>query len=77
MNLEFRINLIKFFSIILIDVRNKNEIEEDGKIPGSYNVPLSDIRAAFHLSKDEFKDKYGLELPSKRANNLVLSCRLI
>ena len=26
-------------SIILIDVRNPGELQTDGKIPGSYNIP--------------------------------------
>jgi rhodanese-related sulfurtransferase len=64
-------------SITLIDVRNKTELEDDGKIPGSFSVPLSELREAFHLSSDEFCEKYGFDLPSKRGNNLVLSCRYI
>ena len=64
-------------SITLIDVRNKDEIEEEGKIPGSFSVPLSEIREAFDLRSDVFSEKYGFDLPSRIGNNLVLSCKYI
>ena len=60
---------------ILVDVRNPNELQEDGKIPGSYNIALPELSEAFQLSDAEFKEKYGLDLPSKDNENLILTCR--
>ena len=42
-------------SAILVDVRNPNELEENGKIPGSFNIALPDVSGAFQLSASEFR----------------------
>ena len=60
---------------VLVDVRNPNELKEDGKIPGSHNVALPELTEAFQMSSAEFKEKYGFNLPSKETENLILSCR--
>ncbi|KAF2363957.1 Rhodanese-like domain [Trinorchestia longiramus] len=60
-------------SIVLVDVRTPNELLETGIIPGSYNVPLAEIEAAFALESVEFKAQYGFEKP--RADKLVITCR--
>ena len=61
--------------MILIDVRTKTELLEDGKIPGSFNVPLSEIEKAFKMNPEDFIKKYKFELPGREAKNIVLSCR--
>jgi len=61
--------------IVLIDVRRPEELVTDGRIPDSVNVPLQDIPEAFTLEKEEFKEKYGFQLPDKDAKNVVLTCR--
>merc|ERR1719370_2826609 len=57
----------------IIDVRTREELVQNGKIPGSFNVPLGEPNAntakiakdAFSkLSADAFKDKYGFAKPS-------------
>merc|ERR1739838_773848 len=60
--------------IILIDVRNPSEVSKEGKIPGSYNIPIKEVEAAFKLSSQEFEEKYGFCLPEKDANNIVTHC---
>ena len=60
---------------VLVDVRNPNELKEDGKIPGSHNVALPELTEAFQLSSAEFREKYGFSLPSKETENLILTCR--
>ena len=61
--------------MILIDVRNPSELSDDGKIPGSFNIPLRDIEEAFKLTPENFFEKYEFELPDKDVKNVVLSCR--
>jgi len=61
-------------NIILIDVREPNELKDDGKIPNSVNIPLAQIADAFQLSNSEFLAKYGIDKPSE-ADDFVLSCR--
>ena len=60
---------------ILVDVRNADELVKDGKIVGSYNVPLPEISSAFQLDKKKFKLKYGFDLVEKDTENLILSCK--
>ena len=60
---------------ILVDVRNGDELVKDGKIVGSYNVPLPEISSAFQLDKKKFKLKYGFDLVEKDTENLILSCK--
>ena len=60
---------------LLVDVRNPNELKEDGKIPGSYNVALPELAEGFQMSSAEFKEKYGFNLPSRETENLILTCR--
>eukprot|EP00092_Neocalanus_flemingeri_P007587 GFUD01008189.1.p1 GENE.GFUD01008189.1~~GFUD01008189.1.p1 ORF type:complete len:117 (+),score=34.81 GFUD01008189.1:65-415(+) len=60
--------------LVLIDVRNPSEVSEHGKIPGSYNIPLTEVEEAFKLSSQEFEKKYGFHLPEKEANNIVTHC---
>lgn len=43
---------------VLIDVREKNELEY-GMIPTAKNIPLSEFETAMNLSSEEFKKKYG------------------
>jgi len=57
----------------LVDVRDTHELETQGKIPKSINIPLPEIPDAFrNLSDEEFKKKYGF---SKNDENLVFSCK--
>ena len=60
---------------ILVDVRNADELVKDGKIVGSYNVPLPEISSAFQLDKKKFKLMYGFDLVEKDTENLILSCK--
>ena len=69
-------SLMEDTSLILLDVRNVNELEEHGRIPGSVNIPLPEISVAFRMSREEFRQKYGLDLPDKETESLVLTCRL-
>ena len=68
-------NLTIIFSVMLIDVRNPSELSNDGKIPGSFNIPLPDIEEAFKLTPENFLDKYEFNIPDKDVKNVVLSCR--
>eukprot|EP00088_Acartia_fossae_P030227 TRINITY_DN31201_c0_g1_i1.p1 TRINITY_DN31201_c0_g1~~TRINITY_DN31201_c0_g1_i1.p1 ORF type:complete len:166 (-),score=46.34 TRINITY_DN31201_c0_g1_i1:47-544(-) len=61
--------------IVLIDVRNPDELENDGTIPGSVNVPLPEIPEAFEMEPEAFKEKYKFDLPAKDRKDLVLTCR--
>lgn len=44
--------------VLLIDVRNRTELNDVGQIPGSVCLPLHEVRLAFQLSPEEFEVSY-------------------
>uniref|UniRef100_A0AAV2MB56 Sulfurtransferase n=1 Tax=Knipowitschia caucasica TaxID=637954 RepID=A0AAV2MB56_KNICA len=58
---------------VIIDVREPWELREYGSIPGSINVPLGQINTALRLDADEFKEKYGEEMPLP-TDSIVFTC---
>ena len=60
---------------MLIDVRNRSELNSPGQIPNSVCVPLHEIlNGAFQLSNIDFKKRYGFEKPIQ-TDVFVLMCR--
>ncbi|XP_064455784.1 thiosulfate sulfurtransferase/rhodanese-like domain-containing protein 3 [Ornithodoros turicata] len=60
---------------LLIDVREPKELVDDGRIPGTINIPLNDVGAAFELSDAQFLQKYGRQKPAEDDPNIVFNCR--
>ncbi|XP_052003303.1 thiosulfate sulfurtransferase/rhodanese-like domain-containing protein 3 [Xyrauchen texanus] len=58
---------------VVIDVREPWELREYGNIPGSINVPLGQVNGALQLKPEEFKEKFGGEMP-KHSQNIVFTC---
>ncbi|KAM7382480.1 hypothetical protein PAMP_002207 [Pampus punctatissimus] len=58
---------------VVIDVREPWELREYGFIPGSINVPLGQVNTALQLDAEEFKEKYGGEMP-RGTDNIVFTC---
>ncbi|XP_065154430.1 thiosulfate sulfurtransferase/rhodanese-like domain-containing protein 3 [Paramisgurnus dabryanus] len=58
---------------VVIDVREPWELREYGNIPGSINVPLAQVNGALQLSPEEFKEKYGGNMPLL-SQSIVFSC---
>uniref|UniRef100_A0A3Q4GRI5 Thiosulfate sulfurtransferase like domain containing 3 n=1 Tax=Neolamprologus brichardi TaxID=32507 RepID=A0A3Q4GRI5_NEOBR len=58
---------------VVIDVREPWELREYGFIPGSINVPLAQVNTALQLGPEDFKEKYGGELPHQ-TDNVVFTC---
>uniref|UniRef100_A0A8C3FFE9 Thiosulfate sulfurtransferase like domain containing 3 n=1 Tax=Chrysemys picta bellii TaxID=8478 RepID=A0A8C3FFE9_CHRPI len=57
----------------LIDVREKWEIGQFGKIPGSVNIPLGEVVEALQMNPKDFKERYNQDMPAK-SDHLVFSC---
>ena len=66
---------MKVASTVLLDVRSVSELAEDGRIPGSVNIPLPEISGAFQMSAEMFREKYNFSLPDKKSETLILTCR--
>lgn len=58
---------------VVIDVREPWELREYGNIPGAINVPLGQVTGALQLEPEEFKEKYGGDMPST-TENVVFTC---
>ncbi|KAI1142119.1 Rhodanese-like protein [Hypoxylon sp. FL0543] len=49
--------------VTLIDTREPSELSQTGRIPGALNIPIASAPDSFHISADEFRDRYGFERP--------------
>ena len=47
--------------VVVIDVRTERELNADGKIPGSHNIPIAKIKEALMMPENEFFQKYGFK----------------
>ncbi|XP_033334576.2 rhodanese domain-containing protein CG4456 isoform X1 [Megalopta genalis] len=62
-------------NVLIIDVREQNEIDETGKLPGSIHIPMGDVsNNLLNLSDKDFKNKFDKEKPTKDTK-IILSCR--
>lgn len=62
--------------VLLIDVREPDELKETGTIPGSINIPLGDVETVLkNTTKDEFKKRYGRNKPELN-DSIIFSCKL-
>ncbi|XP_013788659.1 uncharacterized protein LOC106472554 [Limulus polyphemus] len=68
-------NLMKSGQVTLVDVREPSELQTDGKIPGSINVPVSQVEKALQLPPAAFKANYDRSLPDKTDDKIVFHCR--
>lgn len=66
---------------VVFDVRNPNELREDGKMEGCHNIPLKchniplpELNSALQMDAGKFKLKYGFEMP-KQTDDVIISCR--
>ncbi|XP_050704687.1 uncharacterized protein LOC126990175 isoform X2 [Eriocheir sinensis] len=61
--------------IALIDVRDTQELENYGEIPGSLHIPLCKIKSALQLSEDDWVREYEVEKPHQLDRNLIFYAR--
>ncbi|CDW54954.1 Rhodanese domain containing protein [Trichuris trichiura] len=63
--------LIEARDVLLIDVRDPEEIEAQGRIIGAVNVPLGQLPEAFEMTEESFFKKYNFEKPHMYDANVV------
>ena len=59
---------------IIIDVREPGELKSTGKIPGSYNLPISSAADGFFLPAEEFEERFGWEKPGQD-DEVIFYCK--
>ncbi|KPJ02914.1 Uncharacterized protein C4H3.07c [Papilio xuthus] len=63
-------------NILIVDVREPEEVKEHGKIPNSINIPLGNVTTALNsLSEKEFEQMYGQKKPSED-NEIIFYCMI-
>lgn len=61
-------------NVLIIDVRERNELDKTGQIGASINIPLGDLHSAFSLSSDDFQERYKVKKPDTDDSNVILHC---
>ncbi|KAH8681023.1 Rhodanese-like domain-containing protein [Xylariales sp. PMI_506] len=61
-------------NVTIIDVREPGELASTGRIPGALNVPITTSPDGFHISDEEFSDRFGFERPP-RDRELIFYCK--
>lgn len=56
------------------DVREPHELQSTGRIPGAINIPVTSAPDSFHISEEEFEDRFGFPRPARDAE-VVMYCR--
>ncbi|XP_052545611.1 thiosulfate sulfurtransferase/rhodanese-like domain-containing protein 3 isoform X1 [Tympanuchus pallidicinctus] len=64
---------LKKANVLHIDVRERWEIERDGKIPASINIPLNELVEALQMNPADFREQYNQKMPAK-SDHVVFSC---
>ncbi|CAH0763945.1 unnamed protein product [Diatraea saccharalis] len=53
-------------NVLIVDVREPDEIKEHGKIPNSINIPLGDVTKVLStMSEEDFRKIYNRSKPSE------------
>ncbi|KAK9800126.1 putative Rhodanese-like domain-containing protein [Seiridium cardinale] len=47
----------------IIDVREPDELASTGKIPTAKNIPITTSPDSFHITPEEFQDRFGMDRP--------------
>jgi len=57
-----------------LDVREPGELQQTGKIPGAVNIPITTSPESFHITGEEFEDRFGYPRPA-RDTEIILYCK--
>ncbi|ETS82530.1 hypothetical protein PFICI_04406 [Pestalotiopsis fici W106-1] len=61
-------------SIQIIDVREPGELASTGRIPGAKNIPITTSPDSFHITAEEFEDRFGFERPTPE-DEVIFYCK--
>ncbi|XP_066581446.1 rhodanese domain-containing protein CG4456-like [Prorops nasuta] len=62
-------------NILIVDVREQEEIDQTGKLPGSIHIPMGDVANYFtNSSEKSFKERFN-KLKPNHDTKVILSCK--
>lgn len=56
------------------DVREPGELKSTGRVPGAVNIPVTSQPDSFHISEEDFEDRFGYPRPAKD-QEVVFYCK--
>lgn len=60
--------------VLVVDVREPGELKSTGRVPGAVNIPVTSQPDSFHISEEEFEDRFGFPRPA-RDQEVVFYCK--
>lgn len=61
-------------NVAVVDVREPGELKSTGRVPGALNIPVTSQPDSFHISEEEFEDRFGYPPPAKD-QEVVFYCK--
>ncbi|KAK6073095.1 rhodanese domain-containing protein [Seiridium cupressi] len=58
----------------IIDVREPGELASTGRIPTAKNIPITTSPDSFHITAEEFQDRFGIDRPGLE-DQVVFYCK--
>lgn len=55
-------------------MREPQELQDEGRIPGAINIPVKSAPDSYHITDEEFEDRFGYPRPPRDAE-VVFYCR--
>ncbi|KAJ4416746.1 Thiosulfate sulfurtransferase rdl2, mitochondrial [Gnomoniopsis sp. IMI 355080] len=60
--------------IVIVDVREPGELKSTGRIPHAISIPITSSPESFHITEEEFEDRFGYPRPGKD-QEVVFYCK--
>ncbi|OLN95593.1 Thiosulfate sulfurtransferase RDL2, mitochondrial [Colletotrichum chlorophyti] len=60
--------------VVIVDTREPGELVDTGRIPTAINIPVATAPESFHMTEEDFEDRYGFARPGKETE-LVFYCK--
>lgn len=60
--------------VVLVDTREPGELQQTGRIPGAINIPITTSPDSFHITEEDFEDRFGYPRPDRDAE-VVFYCK--
>ncbi|XP_060085448.1 thiosulfate:glutathione sulfurtransferase-like isoform X2 [Ylistrum balloti] len=74
LNFDDILTLLGNGNLQLIDVREPNELAQQGEFPSALNIPLGQLESALNMAPHTFKALYGCDKPDLLDDNIVFAC---
>ncbi|KAG6366381.1 hypothetical protein INS49_000558 [Diaporthe citri] len=61
-------------NVVVVDVREPGELKSTGHVPGAVNIPVTSQPDSFHITEEDFEDRFGYPRPAKD-QEVVFYCK--